>query len=149
MSDLARVEVWANALIRMYLDESWSFRFDSAKTRAGSTRFAQKQITVSRYLAERWSDDDVHQTLLHEIAHAIAGPEAGHGRLWREACEAIGYVGGRTHSGEIASEHAKWVGSCPAGHEVFRFRRPTRQSSCTRCASGFNEQHLIIWRQRH
>ncbi|MGO2668753.1 MAG: SprT-like domain-containing protein, partial [Microbacterium gubbeenense] len=65
MADLTRVTVWANALIRMHLDPSWTFAFDNAKRRAGLCNFTAQRISVSKYLAARFSDDDVHQTLLH------------------------------------------------------------------------------------
>lgn len=151
MADLARVRVWADALITLHLDSSWSFAFDNAKTRAGLTNYRKRTITVSRYLAGKWSDDDIHQTLLHEVAHAMAGHDAGHGPTWRRIARDIGYVGGRTHRGEIAHETAKWIGVCPQGHTHYRFRRPTRDSSCGHCApraGGFNPRYVISWRAR-
>ncbi|MBK0419574.1 SprT-like domain-containing protein [Leucobacter sp. CSA1] len=149
MAELARVRVWAEALIRMHLDPGqWSFGFDNAKRRAGVCNFTDRRITVSRYLAAKFADDEIHQVLLHEVAHALAGPKAGHGPAWKRIAAELGYVGGRTHDGEIAHEHAPWLGACPAGHEHVRFRRPTRPLSCGRCARGFSERHLIAWRRR-
>lgn len=149
MADLARVRVWADALIRAHLDPAlWSFGFDHAKRRAGQCNFTDHRITVSRYLAAKFEDDEIHQVLLHEVAHAIAGPKAGHGPSWRRIAAELGYVGGRTHDGEIAHEHAPWVGQCPRGHEHYRFRRPTRQTSCGKCSRGFSPDHLIAWRRR-
>lgn len=153
VTELARVRVWAEALIKLHLDPQygagvWSFGFDHAKRRAGLCNFTARRITVSRYLTAKFEDDDVHQILLHEVAHALAGAESGHGRRWQRIARDIGYVGGRTHDGEIAHELAPWVGSCPAGHEHVRFRRPTRESSCGKCARGFSRAHLIAWRRR-
>lgn len=153
MSDLARVRVWAEALIQMHLRPvngraEWTFAFDNAKRRAGLCDYARRQISVSRYLAAKFDDDEIHQILLHEVAHALAGSKAGHGPVWKRVARAIGYVGGPTHDGEIAHEHARWVGVCPAGHERFRFRRPTRQMSCGTCSRGFSRAHLIEWRER-
>jgi predicted SprT family Zn-dependent metalloprotease len=129
MSDLNRVRVWAEALIRLHLDESWTFGFDNAKRRAGQCDFRTKRITVSRYLAARFEDDDIHQVLLHEVAHALAGHRAAHGPAWRRIARELGYVGGATHHGETAEELAPWVGTCPSGHVTYRHRRPTRDSS--------------------
>ncbi len=149
MADLERVRVWADALIRMHLDHrAWSFGFDHARRRAGLCDYTNRRITVSRHLAAKFDDDEIHQVLLHEVAHAMAGPSAGHGPKWRAVAAGIGYVGGRTHDGEIAHELAPWVGTCPAGHEHFRFRKPTRVSSCARCARGFRPEHTISWRRR-
>lgn len=149
MAELDRVRVWAEALIRMHLDPAeWSFGFDHAKRRAGLCNYTERRITVSRYLAAKFEDDEIHQVLLHEVAHALAGPSAGHGPRWKRIAAEIGYAGGRTHDGDIAHERAPWVGSCPAGHAHYRFRRPTRPASCARCARGFSEAHLIAWRRR-
>ena len=146
MADLERVRTWAEALIRLHLPErDWSFRFDYAKTRFGQCDHRSRHISVSRYLAERADDDEVHQVLLHEVAHAMAGPRAGHGPHWKAIARDIGYDGGRTHSSPAATEHARWRGVCPAGHEVIRFRRPKRSTSCASCAPRFSLDHIISW----
>jgi hypothetical protein len=148
MAELARVSVWANALIALHLDPSWTFAFDNAKKRAGLCDYTHKRISVSRYLAARWPDDDVHQTLLHEVAHALAGPAAGHGPLWKRTATSLGYVGGRTHDGPTPTELAPWVGTCPNGHVHYRHRRPTRALSCAKCSRSFSRDFLISWTKR-
>ena len=145
MSELARVRHWADALIRMHLDATWTFDFDHAKRRAGLCNFSEKRITVSRYLAGRYEDDEVHQILLHEVAHALAGPSAGHGPTWKATARELGYVGKRLHDGAIASELAPWVGTCPAGHVHYRYRKPTRPLSCGRCSPRFSAANAIAW----
>ncbi|MET0813441.1 MAG: SprT-like domain-containing protein [Microbacterium sp.] len=148
MTELQRVRVWAEALIAVHLDPSWSFAFDNAKRRAGLCDYTRKRISVSRYLAARYEDDDNHQTLLHEVAHAIAGPAAGHGAAWKRVARDLGYVGGTTHHGETATELAPWVGVCPAGHSAYRHRRPTRPTSCAKCAPRFDDRNLFRWTRR-
>jgi predicted SprT family Zn-dependent metalloprotease len=149
MADLERVRRWADALIRLHLDPRvWSFGFDAAKTRAGQCDYTRKRITVSRHLAARFDDDEIHQVLLHEVAHALAGPAAGHGPRWKRVAQDLGYVGSRLHSGEIASELAPWVGVCPAGHEHYRYRTPTRTLSCARCSRRFDPAAVITWTRR-
>ncbi len=140
---------WANALIALYLDPGvWSFGYDNAKTRAGLCNYTLKRITVSRYLASRYEDDEIHQILLHEVAHAVAGSRAGHGPKWRAIAAEMGYAGGRLHHGETAHELAPWVGTCPNGHEHFRYRKPTRDSACGACSKRFDARYIIVWRQR-
>jgi len=147
VSDLERVRHWANALLALHLDASWSFDFDRATRRAGQCDFGRKRITVSRHLADRFDDDAIHQTLLHEVAHALAGPGIGHGAVWRRIAHELGYVGGRTHDGPIADDRARWRGACPGGHEFVRFRRPQRDLSCGRCSRGFSRAALITWHE--
>lgn len=149
MADLNQVRGWANALIALHLDPTvWSFGFDNAKTRAGLCNYSLRRITVSRYLATRYSDDDIHQVLLHEVAHALAGNLAGHGPRWRSVARGIGYQGKRLHSGSIADELAPWVGTCPAGHTHYRYKRPARILACGRCSRSFDPANLIAWEAR-
>jgi predicted SprT family Zn-dependent metalloprotease len=148
MAELERVRTWAEALITLHLDTSWTFEFDHAMTRAGLCDHSHRRISVSRHLAARFEDDDIHQVLLHEVAHAIAGPRAGHGERWKRTARSLGYVGGRTHDGPIAVERAGWVGVCPGGHEHVRFRRPTRPMSCGRCGRGYDVANAIVWSRR-
>lgn len=148
MSDLALVRTQAEVLIRRHLDEEWTFAFDNAKRRAGLCDYTRRRISVSRYLAARFTDGENTQTVLHEIAHALAGPRAGHGPQWRRTAAQIGYVGGATHHGETATELAPWVGTCPAGHIAYRHRRSNRPTSCARCAPRFDERFLLMWTRR-
>lgn len=149
MADLDRVRRWAEALIALHLDPAvWSFGFDNAKTRAGLCSFTTHRITVSRYLAGRYEDDEIHQILLHEIAHAIAGPRVGHGPKWRTVARDLGYEGKRTHDGSIADEFAPWVGTCPAGHVHYRYKRPSGVLTCGRCSRRFDPANAISWVRR-
>ncbi|GAA3581383.1 hypothetical protein GCM10022198_00680 [Klugiella xanthotipulae] len=149
MSELNRVRVWADALIALHLDPSeWSFGFDNAKRRAGVCNYTTKRITVSRYLAAKYTDDEIHQILLHEVAHAIAGHAAAHGPAWKRVCVEIGYEGRRLHDGETAHELAPYIGVCPVGHEHYRYRAPTRPLSCGLCARGFHAGNAITWEKR-
>jgi predicted SprT family Zn-dependent metalloprotease len=148
VADLDRVRTWANALIALHLDTGWTFGFDNAKTRAGLCNYTAKRITVSKYLAARYDDDEIHQVLLHEVAHAMAGTKAGHGAQWRSTAKELGYEGKRLHDGAIADELAPWVGHCPAGHVHYRYRRPARPLACGKCSRRFDSANLITWRER-
>lgn len=148
MAELDRVRIWGEALIRLHLDDSWSFDFDNAKRRAGQCDYTKKRITVSRYLAARFEDDEIHQVLLHEVAHALAGHKAAHGSVWKSIAQELGYDGGVTHHGETAVELAPWVGTCPAGHITYRHRRPTRATSCAKCSRNYDPRFTFTWTKR-
>jgi len=148
MSDLQRIRVWADALIALHLDDTWTFGFDNAKRRAGLCDYTRRRISVSRYLSARYDDDTNHQTLLHEVAHAIAGADARHGPRWKRIARDLGYVGGTTHAGETATDLAPWVGVCPAGHTAYRHRKAPRATSCAKCAPRFDERYVFTWTRR-
>jgi predicted SprT family Zn-dependent metalloprotease len=148
VAELDRVRRWAEALIALHLDPSWTFAFDNARTRAGLCSYDRKRISVSRLLAGRYDDDEIHQVLLHEVAHALAGARAGHGPRWKKIATDLGYEGKRLHDGAIADELAPWVGACPAGHVHYRYKRPTRIVSCAICSRKFDLRYQIEWRMR-
>jgi predicted SprT family Zn-dependent metalloprotease len=67
----------------------WTFRFDHARRRFGSCRYGEKAITLSRPLTLLNDLEQVRDTILHEIAHALC-PGDGHGPRWKAACHRLG-----------------------------------------------------------
>ena len=126
----------------------WSFGFDSAKRRAGLCSYTDRKITISKYLVAIHSLDESRQVMLHEIAHALSGKAAGHGKKWLATAKSIGYRAERFSGKEIAEQTAAWVGYCPAGHEHYRYRKPRGESSCGVCGRSFSRANLIRWQQR-
>ncbi|BDS48718.1 SprT-like domain-containing protein [Rhodoluna sp. KAS3] len=143
------VRLMAETKMAEFLDLTiWSFAFDSAKRRAGLCNYTDKRISVSRYLVDIHTLDETMQVVLHEIAHAICGKSAGHGKLWLRTAKQIGYRAEKFTGREIAEETAAWIGTCPQGHTHYRYRRPARELSCGVCGRGFSKRHLIQWQPR-
>jgi predicted SprT family Zn-dependent metalloprotease len=124
---------------------NYSFGFDRAIRRAGLCNYSQKRITISRHLVEAGDLHVVEQVLLHEIAHALCGQAAGHGKIWKAKATELGYLHQRIDGTPLAKQVAKYRGLCPGGHEHFRSRRPTRMLSCKLCAPSFSRRYLISW----
>ena len=59
--------------------------------RAGLCNYTQKRITLSKHFVATADMDSIEQVLLHEIAHALAGQSAGHGKLWKLKATELGY----------------------------------------------------------
>jgi SprT-like family len=148
MAELALVRSRAEALLAAHLGRGWTFGFDDAKRRAGLCNYSDRRITVSRYLAARWTAAEVDQVLLHEVAHALAGHRAGHGPRWLSTARKLGYTGTRMHEGETAHELAPWVGTCPGGHTHYRYKAPQAPLSCRLCGRGFDASRVITWARR-
>ena len=123
----------------------WSFGFDRAKVRAGACHHSDRRITLSRAITGLHDEAQVRETLLHEIAHALVGPQHGHDRVWRAQARAIGSTGERCYSAEEATVPGRWEGRCAAGHVVQRHRRPTRVLVCTRCRGMPTVERVIAW----
>ena len=74
--------------------------------------------------------DAVHNTFTHELAHAVAGHDAGHGPVWRTAHRQLGGTAARTHNYSAMARtrvEKKVVGICErCGTEVKRRKRLPR-----------------------
>jgi predicted SprT family Zn-dependent metalloprotease len=130
------------------LQEPWEFIFDSAKQRAGLCNYTDHQISLSKYLVEYHNLDQSEQVILHEVAHALAGKDAGHGPNWKQIAKSIGYRGEKFTGKEIAEQTAKWIGECKNGHRHYRYKSPRAQLACGYCGKGFSRRFLITWTER-
>lgn len=139
----------ARRLLREHGLDDWTIRLDRAKTRAGVCRFASREIGLSAPLTRLHSEAEVRDTILHEIAHALVGPQHGHDEVWRRRALAIGSSGERCVSEDSPTVRGDWLGTCPAGHTVARHRRPQRVRSCSRCTPGvFDPSAIFEWTYR-
>ncbi|MBK9476209.1 MAG: SprT-like domain-containing protein [Tetrasphaera sp.] len=138
----------ARALLREHGLTGWRVSLDRAKTRAGACHFGSRTITLSRPLTRLHSEAEVRDTILHEIAHALVGPQHGHDALWRATAQRIGSTGTRCLDPSTPRVQGDWRGTCARGHEVVRHRRPRRVVSCAKCCPTFNRDHLVTWTYR-
>ena len=137
------------SLARSLMEEAdvgdWDLAFDRARRRAGQTDHARHRLTLSRHLMSLYDEAQVRETILHEIAHARVGPHHGHDAVWAAEATRLGATGRRLIDAHAPRLRGRWVGRCPAGHEVDRMRRPASPVSCSRCASRFSLEHLLTW----
>lgn len=115
----------------------WTFGFDHARRRFGRCDYTHKRITLSRALTFLNSIDEVRDTVLHEIAHALT-PGAGHGPRWRAMCQRIGARAVRCYDdGSVLSpppRSARYqIGCLACGWWAPRHRRSRRRYVCTLC----------------
>lgn len=71
----------------------WRLVVDTRTTqRAGQCRHGKREIGISKWLIDNNPIEEVTETLLHEIAHALT-KGAGHSEVWRRKCIEIGGKG--------------------------------------------------------
>lgn len=100
----------------------WTVRLDHARRRAGQCDYNKRVISLSRHYVRHAEDTHIHDTILHEIAHALVGPHHGHDAVWRQQARKIGCTATRCHTLRFAE--APWIMSCPNGcFSVERHRR--------------------------
>ncbi|GIF16020.1 SprT-like domain-containing protein [Actinoplanes teichomyceticus] len=146
--DLSDARELAVGLMARHRLTGWRLTFDDAKTRAGVCRADRKEIGLSRPLVRLYSPEQVTETVLHEIAHALAGPRHGHDAVWRATAIRIGCSGRRCVPEEAPRVAGAWTGVCRAGHRTTAHRRPVRVRSCRRCSPAFDRSALFAWTYR-
>jgi predicted SprT family Zn-dependent metalloprotease len=105
----------------------WTFGLSNAKRRLGVCKFRSKRVEISGYYARNSPRESVLDTLLHEIAHAIAGPRAGHGPAWRVVAVRLGAVPQACDTTQQAVlEPGDWQATCPACGKTFHLYRQPR-----------------------
>lgn len=99
---------------------AWVFRWDRSKTREGVCIFTRRVISLSWPVAQIREMAESRDTILHEIAHALAGYEAAHGPRWKAMARKIGARPVACTDGPRAV--MRYTGRCPAGHTAQRDR---------------------------
>ena len=64
-------------------EPAWSFEFNRRKRSLGLCFHHRKAVELSLHLVEHNGPEEVLDTLLHEIAHALVGPRHGHDAVWK------------------------------------------------------------------
>jgi SprT protein len=146
--EIKKARQMAEDLIRYHRPE-FRFEFDGAKRRFGRCNHDKRLISLSRALVAMNTEDQVLDTILHEIAHARAGHKAGHGEEWKATARALGCSDSRTYDSSVVVTPPKsWEGICP-GCETRIMRHRRKRISCSKCGMGkFNPEFLFVWSKR-
>ena len=138
----ADAEKLARSLMTKHGLDAKLFSFDNAVRRFGVCRSTRvngvrvlKAIQLSRKLVELNSVEEVTDTILHEIAHALTLGD-GHGRKWKAKCVEIGCRPIRCYStNEVVTPKLRYKAECVGcgvAYQQTRIPKQNRSSSC-RC----------------
>lgn len=131
----------ATEYARMALDEhdltDWSVTYDRAVRRFGQCRYNEQQISLSAPLVECNGEDAVLDVILHEVAHAIAGHEAGHGPRWKAVARRIGANPTRCYDNTtVVTVPYAWAITCNRCGKVLGLRHRRKLDISRRTHSG-------------
>lgn len=140
--NLAELSAFANEKLTEFglYQKGWRFRFDRAKARFGCCRFDLRLITVSSVLTQANEEAECRDTVLHEIAHALAGRSAGHGAAWKKACKLVGAKPVRCYTtAAVKQPDPDYWGVCPhCDHRANYYKLPRTVRACRRCCVRYN-----------
>jgi len=117
--------------------KSWKLVMDNAKRRLGCCNYRKNTIAMSKRHLEISQESEIIDTVLHEVAHALVGPNHGHDRIWMSMCVKIGAKLKRCKSvNEDFHEDAPFVAECNMCKKKWqRYRKPPANSfyRCPTC----------------
>lgn len=123
-------------LLVKYKLTKWNIRFTNNRTIVGLCDYNNNRIEFSRLLLKYGSKERILDIILHEIAHAIVGPNNGHNNIWKQTAINIGCSGERLCDVDIPSKYIAECSTC--GTKVTR-NRITKSYACSRCCDKFNK----------
>ena len=141
-ADPTAVREWAEGVIRSFGLSDWRFEIGRAKRRLGVCRFRTRTIGVSAFVLDQ--PQELRNTMLHEIAHALVGPRHGHGPVWRAMARRIGARAERCNTTAVVPQ-GRWRANCHGCQRVaHRHRRPKKINGwyCRACGRGVGR---LIW----
>lgn len=128
--------------------QRWKFAFNRNKRQLGVCKSPGPGrpgvIELSVHFVLNNSDADVLDAILHEIAHALVGPQHGHDVFWRSKCLEIGARPERTAHG-VKMPAGKWQAECPGCKRLLhRYRRP-KPALEWHCRTCGGEKGRLVW----
>lgn len=124
------LEVTTLALTLMHqwglTQQGWTFGFNRRKKALGLCKFTVKAIELSSHFVQANNHEAVSNTILHEIAHALAGPAAGHGPVWRAWARKVGATTERCNS-TATMPKGDWQAACKRCERVHHMHRKPRR----------------------
>lgn len=149
---LQETQKMAEDLMKKHGISSWSFQFDRAKVRFGACNYRDKIISLSKHLTEINSEKIVKNTILHEIAHALAGKQNNHNKIWKAEAIRIGCSAERCYSSKTVNiPPKKYTAECLSCKQTFQTQKKRHKAACALCCKKYNnnkysEKYNIIFR---
>ena len=152
-SKLILAQEMATGLMGLHGLSGWMFAFNSNLRRAGVCRhpFVRKNVSrpgtieLSAHFVNLNDEAEVRDTILHEIAHALAGKGHGHNAVWRKKCLEVGARPERCYGEHVEMPKGKWSASCPSCSKVFHRHRRPKAHRVIWCAKCGRENGLLKW----
>lgn len=132
--DLQELEAIANREIMKHGLHGWTFGLANTKRRLGACKHRTKRIEITEYYARHSPAEMVLDTLMHEIAHALAGPIAGHGPVWKAVAARLGAQPRACQSSPAAAvPPGDWQATCASCSKTYHLYRQPRSLNGYRC----------------
>lgn len=122
----------------------WSVSMNDHDNHLGECDFDNKSLNFSRTLLSGVNNLQRIDTILHEIAHAVAGPAAEHGPGWKKIAKKLGAVPqAKAHLHGSKEYPYIWQIICPNEHR-YGTHHPSESDMYMKCPMP-NCGHYPVW----
>lgn len=127
MEVLYKYEKIVNRMLEEHLLTDWKFVWNNrtSNNTFGICKYKTKEIHINKRFALIEKEEEVIDTIIHEVAHALTRG-AGHGERWKAKCIELGCSDEQFKNldKETLNKLARYKGVCPTcGHEIYSSRK--------------------------
>ena len=127
----------ARKLLDQHRLSDWTFKLGSYKRNLGRCYANLKLITISEWHAMHDTDEQVMETVRHEIAHALIPDVKGHGPQWQARAIQVGCkdISHKCNDPQLTRPPGRWYAICGCLKRHTWLKRPKRnlKYTCTEC----------------
>lgn len=113
--------------------KGWSVKVGSKRTEYGSAQHKSRIIEISLPCANSGSDENLRETILHEIAHALCDAKENHGKQWKKTYRSIGGNPDYVDTQNDTDDFYVWEVRCPNACYNYRGALKRKRSECPLC----------------
>lgn len=99
--------------------KGWNVKLSNIMTKTyGCCDYSKREIRIAARVAALNPATETENTILHELAHALAPVGAGHGPVWKRIAREVGAKPERCHQAKTVDTPKRYRGVCEACGQV-------------------------------
>lgn len=147
MKSFEEAKQYISETCHKYIKEPFEIRYNFKDTAyLGRCQFSSVprlifNVPYIKYCIEHGEIDEFKTTVLHEIAHVLAGKGHHHDNTWKEKAKEVGIENPQRLSNTTYKRPYKYKLTCPhCGRVTYRTRKPLKDLACGKCCKQYNER---------
>lgn len=122
----------------------WTFGWCRSKRSLGWCKPDKRTIELSPYFLHE-PEEKLRNTILHEIAHALAGCHNGHNEEWKRWCVIVGAKPERCSKDAKTSAEPRWFGKCVCCGYVIKYHRRPKYLNSGMYHKKCGTKGILVW----
>jgi predicted SprT family Zn-dependent metalloprotease len=136
--DIMQAMQLCNDLLKVHKLNDWSTIWGQRRNVYGRCRYKYKVIELMQPYVEQAPDEEVINTIRHEIAHALVWTKfgvTGHNDVFYQMCQRIGAIPERCSSFQMTKKYRVTCNACGCRMQQYHRRVDITGHHCAKCGS--------------